>query len=36
MSWVKRKLSPEKDAGTSLIAKQSRSDSLKNSHHGYL
>ena len=29
MSWVKRKLSQEKDADTSLIAKQSRSDSLK-------
>ena len=36
MSWVKRKLSPEKDADTSLSAKQSRSDSLKNCHHGYL
>ena len=28
MSWVKRKLSPEKEADTSLIAKQSRSDSI--------
>ena len=30
MSWVKRKLSPEKDADISLTAKQSRSDSYKN------
>ena len=29
ISWMKRKLSPEKDADTSLIAKQSRCDSLK-------
>ena len=30
MSWEKRKLSTEKDADTSFIAKQSRSDSYKN------
>ena len=29
VSWVKRKLSPKKDADTSLIGKQSQCDSLK-------
>ena len=35
MSWVKRKISPEKEADTTPFSKQLRSDRDKNSHHGY-